>query len=66
MTFISHHIGITIPTDEVICFRGVGLNHQCQVLSGSVRSLPVDQCQDLLVEVDEARKATGAVDVVEL
>ena len=23
-----HILGIIIPTDELICFRGVGLNHQ--------------------------------------
>jgi len=27
--YFSHHIGnVIIPTDEVIFFRGVGLNHQ--------------------------------------
>jgi len=26
--FIFHTLGILIPTDYIICFRGVGLNHQ--------------------------------------
>jgi len=26
--FFSHILGIIVPTDELIFFRGVGLNHQ--------------------------------------